>query len=724
MRTKVKSVCAMLTVGGAVIAAPHAMAQEADSPDRDVVIITALKQESSVQEVAASVSALDSAALEERGISGVEALQFAVPGVQAGLMYGPGAGITIRGVGLNQGSPGVAVHIDGVYQSTSALAGQAQADLERIEVLRGPQGTLYGRNANGGVINFITKKPTDHFEAELLAGYADYDQTHLQAILNTPIADGIRSRILIDHAQRGEGFTKHISGGQDLEKFEALSGRAAVGIDLSDDITLDLSFAAMHQTGPMAVIQLNALPNAAAVASNPFLGTATFALKPHTTSANDPTATERDYSQTTATLNWDLGFADLKSISSYSSFVDMYQTDSDASNVTAFPQLDERAAITATQELSLSASGPVFDWVLGLYYLKDNAKTRTYYHFDSGLSPLPPGTYLNNNTYAKDAEAYAVYGDGTWHATDKLNVIAGVRYSEEKQHYAYANDIGFLVGGTRVPFLVTCPARVDEPEFSSFTPRGGLQYVLDGDQNVYATVSKGFKSGGMNTASCANQFNPEKITAYEAGYRSQWLNGAVTFNATGFYYDYTDLQLSQITGLTNRITNAAAADVKGMEIETSWEATDNLSLNASVAWLDATFASFTNLDTLEPAKGFQDVSGNRLPDSPEWSINLGAAYTTGPTQVGSFTARADAAYRSEVFFREFNQPLDSQDAYTLLNLSFIWTDPSEAYSVRLYGNNVTDEAYIARMGSADAFGARFVSYGPPRQVGVELRARY
>ncbi len=724
MKSNMKAVCALLTVGGAAIAAPYATAQEADNDKRDVVIVTAMKQAASVQEIAASVSALDGESLEERGISGVDALQFAVPGVRVGQMYGPGAAITIRGVGLNQGSPGVAVHIDGVYQSTSALAGQMQADLERIEVLRGPQGTLYGRNANGGVVNFITKKPTDTFEAEFLAGYADYDQTHLQAIVNAPIAEGVRSRILIDHAERGEGFTKHIAGGQDLEAFEALSGRAALGVDLSPDATLDLSFSAIHQTGPLASIQLNALPNAGAVASNPFLGTAVFALEPHTTSANDPSRTERDYSQATAMLSWDLGFADLRSISSYSSFVDTYQTDSDASNVTAFPQLDERAAITATQEVNLSASGEVFDWVLGVYYLKDNAKTRTYYHFDSGLAPLPPGTYLNNNTYAKDAEAYAVYGDGTWHVTDQLNVIGGVRYSEEKQHYEYANDIGFLLGGTRIPFLITCPARVDEPEFSSFTPRGGVQYVFDGDQNVYATISKGFKSGGMNTASCGNEFKPEKITAYEAGYRSQWLNGAVTFNATGFYYDYTDLQLSQITGLTNRVTNAAAAEVKGAEIEAAWKATDNLSFDAGIAWLDATFASFTNLDTLDPAKGFQDVSGNRLPNSPEWSINLGAAYTTGPTTAGSFTARADVGYRSETFFREFNQPLDSQSAYTLLNLSFIWTDPDEVYSVRLYGNNVTDEAYIAHMGSADAFGARFVSYGPPRQVGVELRVHY
>ncbi|MFT3722128.1 MAG: TonB-dependent receptor [Hyphomonadaceae bacterium] len=374
--------------------------------------------------------------------------------------------------------------------------------------------------------------------------------------------------------------------------------------------------------------------------------------------------------------------------------------------------------------MNLSSSGAAFDWVAGVYYLKDNAKSRLTFRFDQGLSGLPPGTYLENTAYTSDAEAWAVYGDGSWHATDKLNVIAGVRYSEERQHYEYHNVIGAIVGGQKFPFLNTCPARTDEPSFSSFTPRGGVQYVLDGDQNVYATVSKGFKSGGVNTNSCANEFNPEKITAYEAGYRSQWLNGDVTFNATAFYYDYTDLQLAQITGLVNKITNAAAAEVKGVELELAWDATANLSVNGSLSWLDATFASFDTLDTLEPTKGVQDLSGNRLPNAPEWSANLGAAYRWDPTPIGVFTARADIGYRSEVFLREFNQPLDRQAPYTLVNLSVIWDDPDETYSIRAYVNNLSDETYYDRMGSSDGFGARYVSYGAPRQAGVEFRARY
>ncbi|MFT3722129.1 MAG: TonB-dependent receptor plug domain-containing protein [Hyphomonadaceae bacterium] len=345
-----RSIHGLLALGGLFTGVPAALAQEQPAQDRgDVVFVTAQKQEASVQDIAASVSALGSDELEERGIASVDALQFAVPGLQSGTLYSAGGtAITIRGVGLNQGSPGVAVHVDGVYQATSFLASLAQADLERVEILRGPQGTLYGRNANGGVVNFITKKPTSQFEAQLLAGYAEYDESHLQTIVNAPIMDGVRSRVVLDYANRSEGFTKNILGGQDLESFEAVSGRGALSIDLSDSAVLDLTFAAIHQTGPLSAFQLNSLPNANAIAANPYLATASFTLKPHTTTANDPSETELDYSLTTATLTWDLGFADLKSITSYASYNNDYTTDSDTTNISAFPQSNTAAATTTT----------------------------------------------------------------------------------------------------------------------------------------------------------------------------------------------------------------------------------------------------------------------------------------------------------------------------------------------------------------------------------------
>jgi iron complex outermembrane receptor protein len=690
----------------------------------DDIVVTANKRSQSVQEIAAAVSALSGETLEQRGINDAAGLQFAVPSLDVGTLRVGGTYITIRGVGLNQGSPGVAVHVDGVYQSESSMADLAQADLERVEVLRGPQGTLYGRNANGGVINFISKKPTDTFEGEVMASYAEYEQSHLLGKLNIPITDTVRSRFVVDYAARDQGFVKNIAGGEDLDAFERLSGRALVDVDFTPDVNLLLSASASRDTGPASYFQLRTLPNAAALANQPLLATANISLKPFTTTANDPSTSERELYQVSATLSAALGFADLKSITAYTDFSDDVQTDSDGSNLSLFLQTNSNKIETFTQELTLSATGSTLDWVLGAFYLRERAERTLFFSFPQGSGALPPNGYLNNFAPVRDSDVYAVFGDATLHVTDRLNVIAGARYSEEKQDYAYSSGIGLFLGGTRVPLFNLCAPRTDSPSFSSFTPRGGLQYTLTDDSNLYATVSRGFKAGGANLNSCGNIFQPEEITATEIGYRSTWFDRSLTFNVTGFNYDYTDLQLSQVTGLVNLVTNAAGAEVWGVELESSWSPNDNFLLGGNLSWLDAKYTSFTNVDTLNPALGAQVLDGNRLSNAPEWSANLSASLSSDPGPNGRFTARADVSYKSKVYFREFNTALDEQGAFTVVNTSLIWEAPSEAYQVRVFANNLFDEVYIAQGGSSDALGTLAITYGAPRQVGAEVRYRF
>jgi iron complex outermembrane receptor protein len=700
------------------------MAQDAPARAESEIVVTAQKRAQSVQDVAAAISAVSGKELEDRGIQDVDALQFLVPGLEVGSLRIGGTYVTIRGVGLNQGAPGVAVHVDGVYQTDSAMADLAQADLERVEVLRGPQGTLYGRNANGGVINFITAKPKDRFEAEALAGYAEFQQSHLQGKLNIPIADGVRSRFVVDYGKRAKGFVRNIAGGPDLDAFERISGRAQLAIDLSDKATLDLSAAASHETGPTSFFQLATLPNAAAIATNPFLANARISLKPWTTTANDPSTSERNFRQVTGTLSWDLGFADLKSITAYTFYEDDFQTDSDGTNLSAFVQTNHEKSKTITQEINLSSSGKVADWVIGAYYLREKSERSLLFALPLGYAPLPPGGYLYSEAPLRKSKVFAVFGDATIHVTDRLNLIAGARYTKEDQVFRYSRSAGVVLGGNRIPLLDLCPPRTDTPDFSSFTPRAGLQYRLADNQNAYATISRGFKAGGVNISSCANIFQPEKITAYEAGYRSQWANDRLTFNLTGFYYDYTDLQLNQVTGLLNLITNAGAAEVYGAEVEAAWTPNGNVSIGGNLSWLNAEYSSFRNVDTLNPAVGEQDLAGNRLNNAPKWSANLSASLSTDPGPDGRFTLRGDLGYRSAIFLREFNTALDRQAGYALLGASLMWEDPGERFTLRLYGTNLTNKAYVAQGGSSDALGTLAITYGAPRQVGIEARVRY
>lgn len=689
------------------------------------IVVTALRRNTNVQGTPAAVSALNAAELEDRGIVDVSGLQFLVPGLDVGTLGVGGTNITIRGVGLNQGSPGVAVHVDGVYQTVSSMATLAQVDLERVEILRGPQGTLYGRNANGGVINFITAKPTDRFEGEMLASYQSYDQSRLMGKVNLPISDNIKSRFVVDYANRGKGFVRNVAGGEDLDAFERISGRGAVTIALPGVGKLELTASGAHETGPTSYLQIASLPSAKALAAYPFLRRATISLKPRTTTANDPSTSERDFYQFTGTGTSELGFATFKSITSYTYYTGDQQTDSDGSDISAFLQMQHHKSRAVTQEISLSSAGEVFDWVLGAYYLKDNAEHTLFFSFPLGSPPLPPGSYLDNSATKTNTEVLATFADTTFHVANSIDLIAGARYSKENQFDRYSTEAGLLLATVRRPLFSFCDLREDRQSFESFTPRGGLQFRATDNQSFYATVSKGFKAGGTNLNACGNnQFSPEEIVSYEAGYRSAWLGNTLKLNLTGFHYDYTDLQLNQVTELVNRVTNAAAARVWGIELESGWTPNRNLSIGGNISWLDAKYASFESIDTLNPSAGVQNLKGMRLNNAPQWSTNLSVALSSGPTSAGRFTMRTDFSYRSKVYFREFNSALDKQGAYGMLNASLVWDAPGTGFTARLFGTNLTNVAYIGQGGSAGNLGTMAIAYGAPRQIGIEGRYRF
>jgi iron complex outermembrane receptor protein len=718
----------MLLCGSAAISglamAGGAWAQSDEASHLDDVIVTAQKRSQSVQSIPGAITALGSEALQERGVSQVSDLQFMVPSLQTGKLLGQTA-VTIRGVGLNQGSPGVAIHVDGVYQSRPAMGDLAQVDLERVEVLRGPQGTLYGRNANGGVINFITKAPTDQFEGYVLGSYGNYDESRLQSVINVPFSDRIRARLVLDRWNREEGFVKNvIPGGQDLDKGTSLAGRLRVSADLAENLKLDLSASALHSTGPSLYFTLHNKPSPTAIAQNPFLQGANIPLEPWRTSANDPVTSNRNFGSGSATLTWDIGGATVRSITGYSRLADLHHGDDDTFNLTAFPVVRQSRSKSLTQEINVSRDiGPV-SLVGGLFYLADDAYVMQNYDFKLGIFPLPPGSVLHFETLSDKSKTYAAFADATWNITDRLRLLGGLRFSKDSEESTQRNYLQLNIPNVPLPPTFTCPLQTNKVDWSSTTPRIGVQYDLNDSANVYGTVSRGFKVGGFNPFACNNVFEPEKLTSYEAGIKTRLFDRTLTLNASAFYYDYTNLQLNQTVGLAILIKNAPAAEIKGLEVEATWQPDEHWTINGNVSLLDATYTEFSNIDSLSPELGLQDVSGNYLNDAPKRSINGGIAYRSDPFSFGRLTARADVSYRSSFYFREFNNPLDGQDAYTLTNLALIWDSPDDKYRVRLYGTNVTNEARIIRMSSSDQLGARFVTWGAPRQFGVELKANF
>lgn len=698
-----------------------ASAQEASPPAVDEVIVTAQRRSESVQQVPAAITAVNQAIMQQRGITDVSTLQFAVPSLTLGRSLGV-TQIAIRGVGRSVGQPGVAINIDGVYQPRNTPMVVGQSDLDRVEVLRGPQGTLYGRNANGGAVNFITQAPTAEFGGYVQASYASYDEYRVQSAINLPINDRVRTRLAVDYNRRETGFVKNVAGGADLDTVDTLAGRLRVGVDLTDNLDLDLNFNAFRGGGAGDYYVLTSLPSAAGVALNPFIANANVPLQYWRTSAKGPTDSQRDFSSIGATLNWRLEGFDVKSITAYQRMDNKWDMDRDGVDLAVVDSHADESSSTFSQEIDISGTTGPFDWVGGLYYMNDKHAQTTYFAFKLGFAPLPPNSFLVQSMPKYQTEAYAGFGDVTWRLNDRLRLIGGLRYSNDKTTVIHRNYIGSMITGATL--LDTCPTQRDDLEWDSLTYRLGGQYDLSDNKNIYATTSTGFKSGGVNFSGCNNAFNPEDITSYEGGFKGRFLDNRLTLNASAFWYDYSDFQLSQVVGIAGRITNAASARVRGVEVESFWNPDDHWSLNGSLALLEAKFGSFTNTDSLNAALGPQDLKGRYLANSPKVSGNIGVAYRTDETESGRFTARVDATARSKIYFREFNSPEDAQAGYAVVNANLIWDSPDQAYRVRVFANNLFDKGYWTSMLAVDGFGARAGSFGTPRQVGVELRAQF
>jgi iron complex outermembrane receptor protein len=724
--------CASAVIICAAVSAPSwaADAQVANASATQVgeLVVTAQKRSESVQSIPAGVTALSGANLDRRGIVNVNDLQFAVPSFHSGTLTGS-TGITIRGVGAttvgSSGTAGVAVNIDGVYQTQTTTADLAQVDLARVEVLRGPQGTLYGRNANAGAVNFISNAPTDRLEGSVLAGYAQYDEYHLQGVINVPLGDRVRTRLVVDYRDREDGFVKNIlPGGEEVDKGKTFAGRFRLSADLASNLQFDLGLSAVHSTGPWQYLTNFSAPTAGAIALNPFLANATFISTPWRTDTNDPVRGSRDYESVSGTFTWRLPFGQLKSITAFQSYLYTAANDGDGTNLSVAPYQFSTRDMAITQEFDLSGHFHRLDWVAGAFYLGETNFSSTFYNFPLGLSGLPPSSYLDFEQPRYDTTSYAVFADATLHLTNALKLIAGARYSEDRQTATYGNSFGLIIGGQKIHLADFCPQETDRLKFDSFTPRAGLQYDIDSTKNVYFTYSKGFKAGGANIYSCEDDFRPEKITAYEAGFKSRLFGNSVTFNISGFYYDYTDFQVSQIVGLSLNVTNAAAAQIKGVEVEAAWQPDTHWTLNGNFSYIDATYTNFSNIDGLNPQLGLQNLNGHLLDNSPRLSGDFGIAYRTDPMSFGRLTARLDASYRSRTFFREFNADIDSQAPYGLLNLNVIWDSPDQRYMVRLYGTNLANQAYIQAMGDSTNVGTRYVTWGAPRQIGAEVKVRF
>tara|TARA_R110002072_G_scaffold36301_4_gene107025 strand:- start:10917 stop:13133 length:2217 start_codon:yes stop_codon:yes gene_type:complete len=685
------------------------------------VVVTAQKREQSVQDVAASLTAVSADELEAKGIKDLTDLQFAVPGMHFGGSLGD-QDISIRGIGAYNRQPGVAVSIDGVYQARTTTAQLYQLDLARIEVLRGPQGTLYGKNSNGGAVNFVTADPTREAEGKLGFGYSDYNEYALEAFYSGPISDRVSFRVALDHTDRGDGWIKNnVPGQEDLMQGRMTNLRLKLQADMTDNLSVGLMYAKGALDGPLEQYVLYT-DNRALATGVPQILTANVTTKPLETFSDTETDTDREYDLFSVTVNWDGEWASLKSITAYQEFDDSFVTDRDASDLPIFDVDDDTKSETFSQEFNLVGGSDTINWVAGVYYMKDEGGRRNIFNNALPVQGLPlPSTFDFNQT-KYETTSVATFFDLTWGFSDRARVSVGLRHTKDEISEAHNIDFSVLTP-TPVLALQICDQAIDE-EWDATTVRVVGQYDLSESSNLYLSYSEGYKAGGVAQYECTPAYNPEEVNAYELGYKGTLGDGRTSLNAAFFAYDYQDFQISQVQGIGSVTRNAGDAEVKGAEFELSTVFNENWSASMGVTFLKATYGTFSNVDAFALALGNQDATGNPLSKSPKRSVNAGVVYNTAAPWGGNLNLRLDAAYRSRTYFREFEVKDDSQPAYTVVNINAGWQSENGDWEARLFAKNATDEEYITNILAAASVGGRYATWGAPRIIGFQLTRRF
>lgn len=717
-----------------MFALPGALAQEgsltSDEPSvQKTVTVTAMKREMTLLETPAAVSAFDAETLKDQQITSLGDLASKVPSLNFGNAVGVDY-VSIRGISINSTTGGienpVAMHIDGVYLAQATALDFALLDPASVEVLRGPQGTLYGRNSTGGAVNFLTAKPTDTFEGFLNATISNYDTYQLSGALSGPITNGISGRVALMYKDQGEGYIYNRFLQTDLGRMDSAGIRAALRIEPASFATIDISAFAYDETnGSYALVRRNPLNNTAR-ARNPILAGASESNNPREVYLSDQPDGKRKFSGAIITGNFDLGpHFDLRTITGLTKITSINRgTDTDGTEFRLGVANRDEVTESLQQEIDLN-----FDLLegrltglVGLFYNDENwslDSTLPWLPNPQGFVSVGPVLPVGTQTvsyFDQDTVSNAAFTDFTFSLTDKLNLYGGYRVSQDKR------DLNLTTGLQGLPGEVglTCNNRDFKATFDSNTGKLGFQYEFSGAGNAYVQVQEGFKAGGFNPFGCEDTFEPEELTAFEVGYKASLFNGGVTFDMAAFHYDYKNLQVAQIINNSSRIDNAATAELKGFEFRGDWDVTSSFRTDMAFMWLDSKYKEFTDLDTLNPQAGFQDLSGNPLNRAPKFSGTFGVEADLDILGVSDLMVRAEMYHSSRVYYRPYGQKADSQEAYQTINLYATYRAHQSPFSFRAYVKNATDEDYLAGLFSAGLFADRWAIYAPPRTFGLSV----
>lgn len=746
-------------LAGTFMSPALAHAQEASADDNKEIIVTAQRRAQNIQDVPISVTAISGETLEARSARNVnDAIGFAPNvAVTTGPTGGNFGGFFIRGVGQLDNSialdPGVGVYVDDIYIARLQASSVDLLDLERLEVLRGPQGTLFGRNTIGGAISLVTISPDFNDTSVRVRGITgSRDRYELSAALNVPLAENAAVRATgFTRNQRGWG--RNVYTGDTFGDISEAGGRLKLLLEPSDSISFLLQGDYLRaRNSPSHQVLLGFNPNAGITIPIPPPGRPFFRPGASPTGvpfpvgvgadrstdrfanfASVPNTLDIDTGGVSLTVTADLGGVTLKSITGWRQFNEDSFVDFDATGFVLYDNASVLRQQQISHELQLSGQIGNVDFLVGGYYFAEDAFNNISLCTGSNQPRLVNRCLRSRNNIWLDVESLAAFGELSWNVNSWINVFAGLRWTSETKNQANDSllDNRDAVATLLPPFVMPPPGqtRVALPftqvseTFTAVTPRFGVNLQVADRVRVYASFSEGFKSGGFNGRPSSQQilsYDPEEARTYEVGVKADFFDRLLRVNAAVFQSDYRNQQLLVFTAVSGlfETRNAGDSRIRGFELEVDANISERFALRGTLGHLDAGYR------TLSPQVAGITLN-TPLPLTPKWTYTISGEYRVPMTKLGELRLRGDWTYRSQVSYQLENDPLERQPGFGLLNLRATWQLPDERFDIALFGTNVTDTQFLTNaQDSTSGNGVAFGGIGRPAEWGIEFNMRF
>ena len=725
------------------------------APSGSDIVVTARRREERLQDVPIAVSAVDASALDSRGLDNVTQISQIAPNIQ----FTPGQGGNsggiapfIRGVGENDfiitSDPAVGVYIDGVYVARTFGATTELLGIDRIEVLRGPQGTLFGKNTVGGAINIVSAVPGREQKIEADLRYGSFNTVRGRIYAETPLSDSWSLGVAA-LGEFGEGWQK-IPSGDNLGNRNVVAGKLALHYD-GEGLDAVLQVDGLHRrqhSAPHSMIAFT--PTLFSTLQSEFISPCCTVPGDidRTDSSSELNKDHTDAVNASLTLTKEFGGATLKSITAYRYVDALFGRDGDASSAVNYAgDIHDERARQISQELQLSLDlGGRGTLLLGAFAYREKTRDNTRLIVADGLypaliaagvDPVPvpfppfalPAASLDLNIDFRNRQRtdnLALFANGNYELIDGLSLELGARYTWEKKKFSQSAIRVY----TGEPLLAGTPSYTLEKSWDAFTPRASLSYKFRPNLMAYASYSRGFRSGGFNGRPTSleeiGSYDPEHLTSYEAGIKSSF-GGVATINLAVFRNEYRDQQIlvSTVSPTTPglivvRNENAGRSRIQGIELEGAFKVSPRFTVTGALGLLDAKYLDYVSVIGGVPT----DVSNRELKQAPDITANASAVYQAPLSDNVEGVLRLDAAYKSQVFVDAENTPLLRQPDHAILNASAELRFADSGLSVRVGVDNITDRRIItAGYDASTSFGFTEAYYSPPRRYSITLALR-